>query len=203
MGDIHQGARPDWKPSARERATRNEWEHLRGEKLGPCRACGGAGQHLHHVVPRSVGGDDRSENLIPLCHICHETYHRANDNGIVAGNIRGSLTNVEAAYVVAKRGKWWLDANYPEWRFEGEGGALCAKCKRPRKPVKREAARPRKRWQISVPADAEDGADVLDGLIDLARERLQEQLGHTEDVPAYYVLVPVLASFLHDERQAA
>lgn len=198
-------ATPDWKPSARERATRNEWEHLRATKLaGACRGCGDAGEHLHHLLPRAQGGADVAANLVPLCQLCHQTWHsHSRAWAIVAVNIRHSLSDEEAAYVRVTKGGWWLDRFYPLTTSSGE--QLCAKCKRPRKPkpAALEPRRPRKRWQIRVPADAEDGADVLDALVDQARERLQDQLGLSETVDAYYVLVPVLASFLHDERRAA
>lgn len=38
--------------------------HLEG---GECVLCGVRGQSLHHVLPRSLGGDDVRENLVWLC----------------------------------------------------------------------------------------------------------------------------------------
>jgi hypothetical protein len=32
-------------------------------------------QHVHHIVPRSVGGKDTRENLIDLCPGCHDALH--------------------------------------------------------------------------------------------------------------------------------
>jgi len=30
----------------------------------------------HHIIPRSVGGKDDENNLIPLCYKCHGKIHR-------------------------------------------------------------------------------------------------------------------------------
>jgi 5-methylcytosine-specific restriction endonuclease McrA len=30
---------------------------------------------LHHIVPRSMGGEDHEENLVPLCQSCHRKVH--------------------------------------------------------------------------------------------------------------------------------
>jgi 5-methylcytosine-specific restriction endonuclease McrA len=52
-------------------ATLREWNELRLEKFygHPCRLCRSwalpAG--LHHIVPRSLGGDDVAANLVLLC----------------------------------------------------------------------------------------------------------------------------------------
>jgi hypothetical protein len=40
-----------------------------------CRACGGLGSDPAHVVPRSLGGCDNADCVIPLC----RTHHRAYD----------------------------------------------------------------------------------------------------------------------------
>lgn len=51
----------------------SEWDRLHEAKDGPCLVCVWTGAEqllpssLHHVVPRSQGGDDCEENLIPLC----------------------------------------------------------------------------------------------------------------------------------------
>lgn len=45
-----------------------------------CQECGiqvaqprGLRPHIHHVVPRNLGGSDHAKNLITLCQPCHET----------------------------------------------------------------------------------------------------------------------------------
>lgn len=57
----------------REVADATRWAELRALKLGPCVVCRylGAKQEfsssLHHVVSKSLGGDDIAENLVPVC----------------------------------------------------------------------------------------------------------------------------------------
>ena len=46
-------------------------------KLDPCINCGNEGQHLHHVVPKSLGGNEGS-NLVSLCLTCHGLVHNKN-----------------------------------------------------------------------------------------------------------------------------
>ena len=51
-----------------------------------CRECGiqvikrpGLRPHIHHIIPKSAGGEDTKDNLITLCEICHITkvgHHR-------------------------------------------------------------------------------------------------------------------------------
>lgn len=31
--------------------------------------------HCHHILYRSHGGDDTRQNMITLCHVCHEAVH--------------------------------------------------------------------------------------------------------------------------------
>jgi 5-methylcytosine-specific restriction endonuclease McrA len=31
--------------------------------------------HIHHILPKSLGGKDDEENLVPLCMECHELIH--------------------------------------------------------------------------------------------------------------------------------
>jgi len=40
-----------------------------------CENCGRRFSHVHHLVFRSQGGTDDIENLMGLCHICHEKAH--------------------------------------------------------------------------------------------------------------------------------
>lgn len=39
-----------------------------------CWCCGGSSRKLQkcHIVPRSLGGSDKPENIIPLCPMCHD-----------------------------------------------------------------------------------------------------------------------------------
>lgn len=123
------GMPPHPKPSRRLRATEAEWEVLR-RKLDEnrCRGCGrtgrelarvGLGLSLHHVVPKSLGGDDAILNLIPLCGSgttgCHgaiETHTK--ERGVIAARIRSTLTVRETGYALRKKGRRWLDRYYSE-----------------------------------------------------------------------------------------
>lgn len=40
-----------------------------------CQVCGGVATQLHHVLYKSYGGADISQNLICLCNKCHRTVH--------------------------------------------------------------------------------------------------------------------------------
>lgn len=42
-----------------------------------CINCGNEGQHLHHVVPKVLGGNEGS-NLVLLCLVCHGLVHNKN-----------------------------------------------------------------------------------------------------------------------------
>lgn len=62
-----------------------EWENLKayakwrdGQK---CRACGrsakdGARLEVHHIRRRADGGSDTPDNVVTLCHECHEAHHQ-------------------------------------------------------------------------------------------------------------------------------
>jgi len=82
---------------------------------GGCRVCSDSyGLQRHHLVPRSLGGDDIDANLIPLCARCHDlwehgTWHRAE----VGALIRMFLTAAEEDYVMAKLGPDRFDHYYP------------------------------------------------------------------------------------------
>lgn len=41
-------------------------------EIGRCELCGSKrGLELHHIIPRSIGGEDNDENLILVCYGCH------------------------------------------------------------------------------------------------------------------------------------
>ncbi len=61
-------AGPDPKPEPRVRASQGEWSGIHEFFAhAPCVHCGMAHQSLHHILPRSQGGDDLPVNLAPLC----------------------------------------------------------------------------------------------------------------------------------------
>jgi hypothetical protein len=45
--------------------------------LKVCINCGNESHHLHHVVPKVLGGSD-GQNLVPLCETCHGLVHDKN-----------------------------------------------------------------------------------------------------------------------------
>jgi 5-methylcytosine-specific restriction endonuclease McrA len=93
-----------WRTRGRKMATREEWTTLRAAKLGPCRICETlvGPMEFHHLVPRSQGGDDVADNLVPLCAACHGGVTRRfqPDRFDLAAN----LTDGEYAYIVGKLG---------------------------------------------------------------------------------------------------
>lgn len=199
-GEVSVNVAPDPKPEGRRVASRDQWTEIVAEKVGPCRGCGkeyGPGDSFHHLVPKSLRGDDVASNIIVLCGDGTRGCHGALENHTgaweeIAHAVRHSLTPLELQYVIAKKSRAFLDRMYP-----AGDTVLCARCKRPvRSQGPREAPRKRKRWQISVPDDAEDGAEILDTLVEEARKRLAPVLGWNADVGAFYVLSAVLADWL-------
>lgn len=96
------------KRTARKRATQAQWRELHGAKQGPCRVCGLAPpNNLHHLVPRSLGGDDTFDNLVPLCgsgtHGCHGLIE--NRTKWPLRYLGETLTDAEYAYCVGKLGE--------------------------------------------------------------------------------------------------
>lgn len=194
-------ATPDPKPAGRHVEDRDGWEQIVLEKAGPCRGCEGQAQSFHHLVPRSLRGDDTAANVVPLCGHGTTGCHGALENHTggweqIAHAVRHSLSPLELQYIVAKKSRSWLDRYYPA----GEAG-LCERCKRPKRSQEpRSAPRRRKRWIVTVPDDGEDGAAVLDGLVDAARPLVAEALDYAADVPAYFVLSAVLADWLSQDK---
>jgi hypothetical protein len=99
---------------------REGWEDLRRTKLGPCRVCGTPNQvTLHHLVSRSLAGDDVEFNLIPLCGSGTTGCHGLFESGDVKTRsvIRHTLELDELAYIIGKKGPGFLDRYYP-WSDE-------------------------------------------------------------------------------------
>jgi hypothetical protein len=127
---------PDPKPTPRIIDPNAGAAKLRRE--GHCRACGRrAGRHArlsrgrpvknayeyvkltrHHLVPRSMRGDDLDENLVPLCGDgtmgCHgilETHPSGWE--YTAMRLRLRLHEDEISYIVQKESQAFLDRYYP------------------------------------------------------------------------------------------
>lgn len=67
------------------------------EEEGCCRYCGRPNPDAAHIIPRSLGGGQSKESIVPLCRRCHTQY----DEGQL--DILGSLTleeQVEATRIV-------------------------------------------------------------------------------------------------------
>jgi len=64
---------PDPKP---EKRIRNSAAILSKMLSDPtCRGCRRQATEGHHIIHRSLGGDDVRDNIMPLCSYCHRAYH--------------------------------------------------------------------------------------------------------------------------------
>lgn len=72
---------PNWDHLARQTKKRDNWTCQHCEKQGG--QLGSAELHAHHIEPRSKGGEDTLNNLITVCHSCHEELH---DHRIPSGS---------------------------------------------------------------------------------------------------------------------
>lgn len=93
-----------------------------------CRACDQPAHSGHHLVPKSLRGDDVEANVVPLCGDGTTGDHGEYENhGVrwreVAAAIRASLHDDELEYVLEKKGQEFLDRYYPEGGDDDTGGA--------------------------------------------------------------------------------
>ena len=60
-----------------------------------CQCCRGKHKdsrlEAHHIIYRSQGGSDESDNLITLCHTCHKALHDGKINPRLSGKTKGNL----------------------------------------------------------------------------------------------------------------
>lgn len=111
---------PDPKPPVkrkpgrtfRKRGDKAGWERLREQKLygKPCRLvllCGKPAKSLHHLLPRSLGGDDVADNLVGLCGDGTSGCHGAVEDREPAALLllANSLDDGEYAYLISKCGE--------------------------------------------------------------------------------------------------
>jgi HNH endonuclease len=93
----------------RKVASPKQWQAIIEEKLTGCRLayteCVGNASicELHHLVPRSMGGDDVADNIVALCRSCH--YRISYRHPVPLAALAASLTDGEYAYVIAKLGE--------------------------------------------------------------------------------------------------
>lgn len=131
--------------------------------------------HKHHRKRRSQGGTDDPSNILKVTPEIHDWIH----------------ANPQEAYDLG-----WLVHSYEE----PEEVVVCfpenLKMKPPKK-AKPETPRTKVTVTIKVPKDEqEDGAEVLQTLIEECRKELVGEMGWQENVPAYFVLSAVLANWL-------
>lgn len=89
----------------RKVASPKQWQAIIEAKGGPCRVCmpvAGNGHvppliQFHHLIPRSRGGDDVPDNIVPLCADCHDEVTRGTVTATLM--LARSLTDAERAYV--------------------------------------------------------------------------------------------------------
>jgi hypothetical protein len=175
------------------------------------------------MVPRSLGGDDVADNLVPLCGTgttgCHGLVEARNP--VACGMLRDSLSVLELQYVVFRKSLAFLDSYYPQdsGRDSADPGVAsetasspvtveparpdqCPTCghmpRASRKP--REPTRKRVQFNIAVPKDErENGYEILSTLVEQARG----ELDRPEGCPPYFVLVEVLHFFLTTPKDKA
>lgn len=90
----------------RKVASLKQWQAIIEAKRGPCRVCGFVDDRMieyHHLVPRSQGGDDVADNIVPLGWNCHKAVTEG--GAVEQARLAESLTDGEYAYVVGKLGE--------------------------------------------------------------------------------------------------
>lgn len=107
----------DAKPKARYRATAREWKEIKEQFAHQCCVvCGLSNTELHHITPRSQGGDDVVENLVPIC-FRHHTDFESHAPGWerIAGHIRAYVwaRASRLSYALDTIGLERFDRRYP------------------------------------------------------------------------------------------
>ncbi len=64
-----------WELNDREDRQRKKSLPLTVDENTVCYVCESRAQVRHHVVPVSHGGRNKLNNLVPLCHSCHQELH--------------------------------------------------------------------------------------------------------------------------------
>ena len=99
----------------RKVASAKQWQRIIAAKQAPCRVCRDPASNgsvhsaiqFHHLVPRSAGGDDTEDNIVPLCSDCHGLATLRNP--LVLEVLARSLTDGEYAYIIDKMGEGALE----------------------------------------------------------------------------------------------
>jgi hypothetical protein len=82
--DIQKIENPDIEGIGYQQGDLYDYQNIRSylmsREKGKCQFCGkdfkGQSAHIHHIIPRSKGGNDRSSNLALLHENCHKELHR-------------------------------------------------------------------------------------------------------------------------------
>ena len=200
-------------------ANRSEVKGVLGEAYitpGVCSNpfCGKPGVDKHHIVRRSeLGGpydwvEYNGVRIGNVCLLCRECHRGITENRtMIQWSILGYYEWVDGP-VVRK-----LDPHPPVGTTPDMSGGykpqpppdVCPECKRPhRRKGANEQKRERKSWAVHVPADhREDGADVLDTLLEEAR-KLMAVAGlpyGDEDNARYFVLAATLGLFVQHANE--
>lgn len=185
--------------------------------------CGGAAMELHHIWRRSyLAGPyswvrlwDGTEvgNLVGLCHDHHAdvTENRAH----IEWRERDGCFTYSDLFMAAVPLTWQPPHQHLNMLMPSEGSSpnevgqtdsseRCPTCgRRPPKPkveTPPEQKKIRRTWALTVPVDErEDGADVLDGLIEAARQKIADDGGPEYGdgrKQVYYVLTTALSAYL-------
>lgn len=105
----------DPRPPKRIKATRDQWIDIEVAKRDRCRICETTfGTSFHHIVPKSLGGDDLKDNIVPLCgdgvRGCHGLVEARDPEA--CATLGDRLSAAERAYVLGKKGPAFLARYY-------------------------------------------------------------------------------------------
>lgn len=160
--------------------------------------CGEPTHDPHHIWPRSLITNDSW-----FVEITEEDGVKVLPN--IIGLCRPHHDDVEQhrAWIRLEDGVFnWYDRDkeaQPEWVLVGpltpQPGQV-AQVKKTRKKAGPTDARKSRFVRYRVPDDAENGAEVLEGLIEAGREEWADDLGWSETVPPYYVMVAAFVKAL-------
>src|SRR5689334_6065332 len=76
-----------------------------------CHKQAGSRMQIHHIIPRSQGGDDSEENGIPLCLDCHAEVHTYDPK-------MGMGRKIRASELCKHKEQWFATAARPPWYQE-------------------------------------------------------------------------------------
>lgn len=105
--------KPDPKPSARKVNRAGGRKKL---AEGRCRICElFVPLTRHHLVPKSLGGSDVEDNIVPLCgdgvRGCHGLIE--DRDPVACSTLRSRLKKKEIAYILKRKNPVFLDRYYP------------------------------------------------------------------------------------------